>query len=256
MIVTVFQTDICWKDAKANRSKIEAMVCNLPEKPDLLVFPEMFSTGFCMVPEEVAEPEGGETLCWMQRMAKKLDCAVTGSLSVADGNYYNRMYFVFPDGSFRSYDKRHLFSFGGEDKLYTKGNERVIVEFRGFRFLLQICYDLRFPVWSRCRKDYDAVIYVANWPEGRREVWDLLLKARAIENQCYVIAANRIGIDPSVPYNGGSIILGPYGKVIAACPDGQESSASGRIGKAIEDNFRLRFPALDDADDFCILGLE
>ena len=252
MNVVILQTDICWADVDANLNRLDKMIENIVEA-DLIVLPEMFATGFCMDAEHVAESEGGKVLEWMICKAMAGRYAITGSVAVKDnGCYYNRMYFVYPDGSFRCYDKRHLFTFGGEDKTYKHGLERVIVEYKEFRFLLQVCYDLRFPVWSRCRNDYDAIIYVANWPEGRRDVWDTLLKARALENQCYVIGVNRVGVDNAVTYNGGSIIIGPYGKTIARCEDGVEAFASGKIVRAIEDNFRLRFPALADADTFDI----
>lgn len=252
MNVGVLQMDITWADAPANVARIDQL---LPQADDidLLVLPETFSTGFCMEPEGVAEPEDGYTLTQMRRWAAALDCAVVGSVPVAgEGRFYNRMYFVCPDGTAHWYNKRHLFAFGGENQCYTPGEERVVVEFRGFRFLLQVCYDLRFPVWSRCRSDYDAIIYVANWPEGRRSVWDVLLKARALENQCYVIGVNRVGSGSGVTYNGGSTIIGPYGKEIASCPDGEEAYVQGKISLAVQNNFRSHFPVLDDADDFIL----
>lgn len=253
MNVVTLQTDICWADIDANLVRLDRMIDEVVDV-DLIVLPEMFATGFCMDAKSVAEQDGGKVLEWMREKAATLCCALTGSVAVACGGcYYNRMYFVCSDGSYRFYDKRHLFTFGGEDKVYTHGKERVVVEYKEFRFLLQVCYDLRFPVWSRCRGDYDAIIYVANWPEGRRDVWDTLLKARALENQCYVIGSNRVGADDTGTYNGGSVIIGPYGKIIARCEDGAVASASGKIVRAVEDNFRLRFPALADADKFDVL---
>lgn len=252
MNVVTLQTDIYWADVSANLNRLDKMIEKVADA-DLIVLPEMFATGFCMEAERVAEPDGGKVLKWMRDKAVTSRCAITGSVAVKDdGCYYNRMYFVYPDGTFRCYDKRHLFAFGGEDKVYTHGRERVIVEYKEFRILLQVCYDLRFPVWSRCRNDYDAIIYVANWPEGRRDVWDTLLKARALENQCYVIGVNRVGADDTGMYNGGSVIIGPYGKTIVRCEDGVEATATGKIVRAIEDNFRLRFPALADVDSFDI----
>ncbi len=250
MNIAVIQSDICWEDAAASRRGIDKLLARVV-KPDVVVLPEMFATGFCMNPIRVAEPEGGDTLLWMKHWAVRLDCAVTGSVPTEDGGrFFNRMYFVYPDGSYRSYDKRHLFTFGGEDKVYTRGEERVVVEFRGFRFLLLVCYDLRFPVWSRCRKDYDVLINVANWPTARRDVWDALLRARALENQCYVAGVNRVGADDSCTYNGGSVILSPYGKVIASCEDDKSQCAQGEISLEELERFRRRFPVLDDADDF------
>ena len=242
--VTVLQTDIVWEEAKVNRMAVEQLIekhCDT----DLFVLPEMFSTGFSMNPMEIAEDEGGETLQWMCRIAALRQCAIAGSLSVREaGKFYNRFYFVCPDGTVYHYDKRHLFGFGGEDKQYTSGDERVIVSYKGFRFLLQICYDLRFPVWSRCRNDYDAVIYVANWPASRREVWNILLKARALENQCYVIGVNRVGNDPQCLYDGGSMIISPYGKILVACTDGKEEVAGALLAREPLDSFRKRFPVL------------
>lgn len=250
MNIAVIQSDISWEDAAASRRGLDTLLAGV-EKSDVVVLPEMFATGFCMNPARVAEPEEGETLQWMRRWAARLDCAVTGSVPTAGGgHFFNRMYFVFPDGSYRSYDKRHLFTFGGEDKVYTRGEERVVVEFRGFRFLLLVCYDLRFPVWSRCRKDYDVMINVANWPTVRRDVWDALLRARALENQCYVVGVNRVGVDKACTYNGGSVILSPYGKVIASCEDGKSQCVQGEISLEELERFRRRFPVLDDADDF------
>lgn len=251
MNVGVLQMDITWADAPANVARIDQL---LPQADDidLLVLPETFSTGFCMEPEGVAEPEDGYTLTQMRRWAAALDCAVVGSVPVAgEGRFYNRMYFVCPDGTTHWYDKRHLFAFGGENRCYAPGKERVVVEFRGFRFLLQVCYDLRFPVWSRCReKDYDAIIYVANWPESRRHVWNVLLRARALENQCYVVGVNRVGDGQGVAYRGGSVIINPYGKEISSCPDGEESLSFGTLERAALDKFRQHFPVLDDADSF------
>lgn len=251
--VTVLQTDIVWEEAKVNRMAVEQLIekhCDT----DLFVLPEMFSTGFSMNPMEIAEDEGGETLQWMCRIAALRQCAIAGSLSVREaGKFYNRFYFVCPDGTVYHYDKRHLFGFGGEDKQYTSGDERVIVSYKGFRFLLQICYDLRFPVWSRCRNDYDAVIYVANWPASRREVWNILLKARALENQCYVIGVNRVGNEPQCLYDGGSMIISPYGKILVACTDGKEEVAGALLAREPLDSFRKRFPVLDDGDDFELL---
>lgn len=248
--VTVLQTDIVWEDAVANRKCIEKLVEG-QEDTDLFVLPEMFSTGFSMNPVEIAEKEEGETLQWMRRMAEEHRCALAGSLSVSEsGMFYNRCYFVCPDGTIHRYDKRHLFTFGGEDKRYIPGGKRVIVSYGGFRILLQICYDLRFPVWSRCRNDYDVAIYVANWPVGRREVWDILLRARALENQCYVVGVNRTGHDPQCSYNGGSVIINPYGKLMASCEDDKEETASAVLAREPLDTFRKHFPVLGDGDDF------
>lgn len=252
MNVVILQTNIDWADAVSNRKRAECMMDDYKEA-DLFVLPEMFSTGFCMTPELVAEEQGGDTLLWMRRMALEHSCAVAGSVSVKENDiYYNRFYFVCPDGTVYSYDKRHLFTYSGENLKYTAGDKRVIVSYGGFRILLQICYDLRFPVWSRCRGDYDVAIYVANWPSSRREVWNVLLKARSLENQCYVIGVNRVGEDPSCVYDGGSVVLSPYGKVLGACADGKEEAVSVILERAPLDSFRKRFPVLNDGDIFQI----
>lgn len=252
MKTIIFQTDICWADPEANRMHVGGMMDACPGA-DLYVLPEMFSTGFCTQPEGVAET-GCETLEWMKRRAAEHDCAVAGSVATEeDGKYYNRFYFVTPDGQTRWYDKKHLFTYGGEHRHYTAGTERVVVSFRGVRFLLQVCYDLRFPVWSRNRKDYDAILYVASWPTPRVEAWKALLRARAIENQCYVIAVNRVGKDPYCGYSGGSAVIDPYGHTLAACEDGKEMCAVAEIDMAGLEAFRKKFPVLDDADGFSLI---
>ena len=185
-------------------------------------------------------------------MADELDAAIVGSLAIKDknGNYRNRLYFVSPNGSYGYYDKHHLFTYGGEHHCYTAGENRVQIEFRGVRFLLQICYDLRFPAFARNKVDnlYDAIIYVASWPTPRVEAWLTLLKARAIENQCYVLGVNRVGTDPACNYSGGTEVVDPYGKIIAQCPMSEESSVHAEIDMAELTAFREKFPVLNDAD--------
>ncbi|MBO5659879.1 MAG: nitrilase family protein, partial [Bacteroidaceae bacterium] len=216
---------------------------------DLYVLPEMFSTGFCTNPEGIAESAQSDTLLWMQRKAKEKDAAIAGSVAVAEnGKFYNRCYFVKPEGSVAYYDKKHLFTFGGEHRRFTAGQERVVVEFRGVRMLLEICYDLRFPVWARNRRDYDMILYVASWPTPRVSAWSALLVARAIENQCFVVGVNRVGKDLSCEYCGGSVVLDPYGKPLAVCEDGVECEATAVIDMQALDDFRKKFPVLDDAD--------
>ncbi len=166
------------------------------EEVDLIVLPEMFSSGFTMNPKAVAETMNGETIAWLQHLAKAKDCAITGSLVIEEnGKYYNRLVFVYPNGELKTYDKRHLFTLAGEDKVYTAGKEKLIIEYKGFRICPLICYDLRFPVFARNVEDYDVLIYVANWPKPRINAWDILLKARAVENMSYAIGVNRIGMD-------------------------------------------------------------
>ena len=248
----ILQTDIRWADPPANVRQVDEMIDGCGGA-DLIVLPEMFSTGFCTDPEGVAEPEGCDTLQWMKRKASQRNCAIAGSIATkADGRFYNRFYFVHPDGNVQWYDKKHLFTYGGEHLHYTPGTERVVVTFRGVRILLQVCYDLRFPVWSRNRGDYDAVIYVASWPSSRAAAWKALLRARAIENQCYVIAVNRVGEDPNCKYTGGSAIIDPYGQTLAACEDGMAGGASAIVDMEELETFRKKFPVLKDADSFTI----
>ena len=248
MKVAIIQSDILWGDPDGNRNKADEAIASCPGA-DLYVLPEMFSTGFCTEPEGMAESSDSETLEWMKKKAVAIGSALAGSVAVTEnGLYYNRFYFVKPDGSVTSYDKKHLFTFGGEHNHFTAGDKRVVVEYAGFRILLEICYDLRFPVWSRNRGDYDMAIYVASWPTPRVEAWKALLTARAIENQCYVVGVNRVGDDPSNNYCGGSRIIDPYGKILVACDDGVESVVSADTDMDALEAFRQKFPVLNDAD--------
>ena len=248
MKVSILQTDILWADPEGNVEKADKMIDASPGA-DLYVLPEMFSTGFCTQPEGIAESTDSQTLTWMKSKALQTGAAVAGSVAVTeDGRYYNRFYFVEPDGNVTFYDKKHLFTFGGEHKHFTAGDRRVIVNYKGIRILLEVCYDLRFPVWSRNRGDYDMIIYVASWPTPRAEAWKALLTARAIENQCYVVGVNRVGDDPSNEYSGGSRIIDPYGRIIAECDDGAEGAVSAEIDMTLLEAFRQKFPVLNDAD--------
>lgn len=249
MKVTILQNDIYWSDISANTQHVDEIM-DKADKADLYVLPEMFSTGFCTHPEGIAD-KNGNTLAWMRKKAAEKDAAIAGSIAVEeDGKFYNRFHFVYPDGKVLCYNKKHLFTYGGEDKRFTPGNERVIAEYKGVRILLQICYDLRFPVFSRNRNDYDVAIYVASWPTPRVEAWKALLKARAIENQCYVLAVNRVGSDPFCQYCGGSAVIDPYGKIVSACEDGKECIAVADIDMKELLAFREKFPVLEDADSF------
>ena len=250
MKITILQQDIAWADPALNIQKADKVIACQPGA-DLYVLPEMFSTGFCTEPENIAEPCPSVTLQWMQRKSAEIGAAIAGSVAVLDeGKYCNRFYFVEPDRTTHAYDKKHLFTYGGEDKRFTAGKERVIVTYRGVRILLLVCYDLRFPVWARNRKDYDLILYVASWPTTRIEVWNALLRARAIENQCYVAGVNRVGQDPYCQYNGGSVVIDPYGKTLGACAWEKEDSATAEIDLQKLEAFRQKFPVLDDADAF------
>ena len=224
-------------------------------RADLIVLPEMFTTGFCVDPSHAADviDDGAAAVAWMRRMAERYDAAVTGSVAVADGErYFNRMYFVRPDGGVEYYDKRHLFAMGGEADHYTAGRRRVVVEWRGVRILLQVCYDLRFPVFARSRGDYDMIVYAANWPTPRIAVWDTLLRARAIENQAYVIGVNRCGTEPKNIYSGDSAILDYLGQPLAEATLSVECMASATLSLEALETFRKGFPAHLDADSYAL----
>lgn len=241
------QRDIVWEDTATNMRRAEA---DMPPagSTDLVVLPEVFATGFGAKAEDVAQPsDGGEVLQWMKRMAHEHDYAVAGSVAVENlGFFYNRLYFVRPDGEVTYYDKRHLFTYGGEVD-FTPGQERVIAEWRGVRFLLLICFDLRFPLWNRCFEDYDVALYVGSWPVARVAQWSALLPARAIENQCYVVAVNRVGKDPVCDYNGQSVVLHPYGHTLLTLGNAEQTST---INLNMEELYRFRDRAqhLKDAD--------
>lgn len=248
MKISILQMDLVWENPQENLRKAAAAIASAPGA-DLYVLPEMFPTGFCTVPDGVAEPEDGHVLQWMKDMASRTDAAVAGSVAVRhEGRYYNRFYFVTPEGSVTWYDKKHLFTYGGEHERFTAGDRRTVIEFRGVRIMLLVCYDLRFPIWSRNRGDYDMILYVASWPVTRMNAWKSLLVARAIENQCYVAGVNRVGTDPSNVYGGGSMVIDPYGKMIASCEDGVECSASAQIDIPSLEAFRKKFPVLNDSD--------
>lgn len=248
MKVTILQCDIEWANPTANMQNIDKMI-DANAGADLYILPEMFSTGFCTEPEGVAEPAEGETLRWMRRKAVSVGAALAGSVAVCDdGKYFNRFYFVKPCGDVVYYDKHHLFTYGGEHLHFTAGQQRVVVEYCGIRILLEVCYDLRFPVWSRNHGDYDMILYVASWPTSRVEAWNALLVARAIENQCYVAGVNRVGKDPKCDYCGGSVIIDAYGKTLASCAMGESSAASADVDMGMLESFRAKFPVLNDAD--------
>lgn len=196
MKIALIQAPLIWENPKANRNYFEEKINAIQESVDLVILPEMFTTGFTMNPNDVGETMQGETVLWLQSLAKARNTAITASLTIREnGNFYNRLLFVFPSGEMQQYDKRHLFTLAGEDKIYAPGSDRLIVEYKGFRICPLVCYDLRFPVFSRNTEDYDLLLYVANWPKIRINAWDALLKGRAIENMSYVVGVNRIGED-------------------------------------------------------------
>lgn len=254
MKITLVQMALAWCDTQTNLCHAEEMICCQPGS-DVYVLPEMFTTGFSMKPSQIAKPMEGSALQWMRRMATKMDAAIVGSVATvsSQGGYKNRMYFVEPDGKVIYYDKRHLFSYSGEDKYYEAGTERVIVTFRGIRFLLQVCYDLRFPVFGRNRDDYDVAIYVANWPDKRRMAWDILLRARAIENQAVVIGVNRVGADPMCVYDGGTAAIDFFGNVATRCDDHAEQVITYEMKADELHRYRDKFPSLADSDEFHLM---
>ena len=254
MKIALLQTSLSWENPTENRSHLSQKINGFLEDVDLIVLPEMFTSGFTMNPKAVAETMEGETVSWLRQMAKAKNCAITGSLVIIEnGNYFNRLVFVFPNGAIQTYDKRHLFTLAGEDKVYTAGTEKLIVEYKGFKLCLLICYDLRFPVFSRNIEEYDALIYVANWPKPRVNAWDILLKARAVENMCYTIGVNRIGTDSNnYEYVGHSQAVNFLGNYILK-PQEMEGIFTVTLDKNAMLETRSKLPFLNDKDKFEIV---
>ncbi len=250
--VAICQVDMEWEETEHNLSRIEKVVAEAAA--DVVVLPEMFATGFKLRPSVVAETMDGPVVTAMRRWAREYGKAVVGSVVILeDGIYRNRMLFVEPSGKMTQYDKHHLFRPGGEGRDYTPGKRRVVVEYKGFR--MQVCYDLRFPVFSRNRGDYDAIIYCASWDNKRRDAWCALLRARAIENQSYVIGVNRVGTDPDAVYIGDSKAIDYLGRTMADAESGEWTMV---VTLDLEEQraFRQSFPAWMDADDFELKNLE
>ena len=253
MNLALIQADIVWEKIKENLIHFEQKISLIQSNTDLVVLPEMFSTGFTMNPEEVAEPTNGQAVSWMLRMAEKYQTAITGSVIIKENsNFYNRLFFISPDGKIQSYDKRHLFTLAGEQYKYTKGKEKLIVEYKGWKICLLICYDLRFPVFSRNSEHYDMLIYVASWPQKRIKAWDILLKARAVENMAYSIGVNRTGVDPSnLHYNGHSQIIDSLGEYLLE-PQEQEGVFQITLDYQKQSEIRNKFGFLNDRDRFVL----
>lgn len=251
--ITVVQSSLAWHDAAANREAFSTVIESIGEPTDLIVLPEMFTTGFSMAAPNLAETVDGESVGWMQAMAAQANAAICGSLIIEDqGRYFNRFLCVDANGIASSYDKRHLFRLADEQDHYSPGNERVVFELKGFRICPMVCYDLRFPAWCRNRGDYDLLIYVANWPNRRQVAWDTLLRARAIENLAYVVGVNRIGTDGNdLPYSGGSAIIDYVGQDIADLGDAA-GTATATLDLALLEKFRDRFGFHLDADEFLL----
>lgn len=256
--IALVQTDLYWKDKTANMAMLEEKIMGFEQEVDLIVLPEMFSTGFTMDAEEVSEPMNLYTCKWMKLIAKQKKAILTGSAIIkGDGKYFNRLLWVEPNGEISWYDKRHLFRMADEDSHFSMGKERKVFECKGWRVLPQVCYDLRFPVWSRNRTqggemEYDLQLYVASWPTPRVNAWDILLKARAVENLCYSIGVNRIGQDGNaVPYSGHSGAYDFKGEQLVFSANKEEILFVDLDYKALED-YRRKFPAWRDADGFSL----
>jgi len=253
MIITTIQSDIIWENISENLKNYESKIENL--NSDVIVLPEMFSTGFTMNPESLAEEMTGPTVNWMKENSKKINSAICGSVIIKEDNkYYNRFIWVNPDGTLYHYDKRHLFSYAGEDKNYTAGDSKIIIEYKGWKICPLICYDLRFPVWSRNTEDYDILIYVANWPVKRKHAWKTLLLSRAIENQCYVVGVNRVGFDNNSNfYSGDTSIVNALGELLYIRSHSEDVFTT-TLDKEELNKIRKNLPFLDDRDNFEIIS--
>lgn len=250
--VAVVQANLLWENIDGNISRLSGIIDTLQDKPNILILPEMFTTGFSMNAQHLAEEPNGETYRWMLKTSKEKGFAMCGSFIVREGNkFFNRFHFVTPNGSLFIYDKRHLFSYADEHKTFTPGQHRIVFEYMGWRIMPQICYDVRFPVWTRNRGDYDLLINVASFPAKRRRIWSTLLKARAIENQCYVAASNRVGEDGlGHYYTGDSMLINTVGEPIADILPGAEGIIQSNLSMAELIEFRKQFPVLLDADEY------
>jgi omega-amidase len=263
LTITTIQSNLHWEDKAANLHMFEEKIRSIKEKAEIVVLPEMFSTGFSMQPEKLAEPMDGPTVSWMKKLAAEKRIIITGSVIIeAEGHYYNRLVWMLPNGQYGFYDKRHLFGYANEDQHYTPGSKRLIASVKGWKINLLVCYDLRFPVWSRQTPatpeqdghqiEYDLMIYVANWPERRNHAWKTLLQARAIENQCYVVGVNRVGNDGKEIYHSGdSMIIDPLGAVVYTKPH-EEDIFTTTLQKQNLEEVRSKLPFLKDADRFFI----
>ena len=271
LTITGIQSNLHWEDKKANLEMFEEKISAIPQPTEIVVLPEMFSTGFSMKPEKLGEAMDGETVQWMKKISAEKKIILTGSVIIEDNKkYFNRLIWMLPNGQFGYYDKRHLFAYGDEDQHYTEGSKRLIASVKGWKINLLVCYDLRFPVWSRqappqahpprggeqtpaSGPEYDVLTYVANWPERRIHAWKTLLQARAIENQCYVIGVNRVGEDGSkIHYSGESMVIDPLGEVLYHKKD-EEDIFTKTLDKSHLEKVREKFPFWKSADEFKII---
>ena len=249
--ISLFQIPISWENPEANRQYIQQQIEQMTDETDLIILPEMFTTGFTMQAASNAEPHPGATVGWMQQLAATTQSMLLGSIIVSEkGQYYNRLYAVRPDGKLHYYDKRHLFSYAGEHKNYTAGSQKMVFEYLGWKICPLICYDLRFPVWSRNTENYDVLIYLANWPQSRITAWDCLLPARAVENLSYCIGVNRTGTDNNqIAYPGHSGLWDPLGKRLTPIST-TETIITTTMDKKILQQIRKKYPFLEDRDAF------
>jgi predicted amidohydrolase len=258
LTITLIQTNLFWENKKANLEMLQQKIESIKEKTEVVILPEMFSTGFSMKPELLAETMKGETMQWMQRIASKKKIILTGSIIIEqEGKYFNRLIWMLPTGDYGFYDKRHLFAYADENSHYAKGNKKLIASVKGWKVQLQICYDLRFPVWARQEpgnldSQYDLLIYIANWPEKRNRAWNVLLQARAIENQCFVAGVNRVGKDGNrIFYSGDSSLIDPMGKIIYQ-KNNSEDIFTYTLKKETITEYRNQFPFWKESDYFLI----
>lgn len=253
--ISMVQSHIIWEDRSENLSYYGELLRRVSGKTDIAILPETFTTGFSMDVEKLADTMDGETLTVVKSWAVKYDMAIVGSFIVVEnGKYFNRAFFITPEGLAGYYDKRHLFRMAGEDKHFTAGDKPVVLNYKGWKICLQVCYDLRFPVWSRnVNNEYDLLLYVANWPEPRRKAWKALLLARAIENMAYVCGVNRVGVDgKGFTYRGDSMVISPKGKKMADAGKREEITRTCTLLKSELDDLRTKFPAWKDADTFSV----
>ncbi|MGB0897097.1 MAG: amidohydrolase [Flavobacteriaceae bacterium] len=253
--VTYIQSDLEWENPQQNRINFEKKISALKTQSDIIILPEMFTTGFAMQPEHLAESMDGATINWMLNIAKEQQAAICGSLIISENNaYYNRFVFVQPNGTIQQYNKRHLFTLAGEHMQYNNTTSQVIIEYKNWRICPLICYDLRFPVWSRNTQHYDVLIYVANWPTPRVNAWNTLLKARAIENMSYVVGVNRVGTDPNNnTYSGNSIVLDALGNELSPISEHLETCVTVKLSKTELQTVRKKFNFLNDRDQFTLV---
>lgn len=253
--VTIVQSDLIWQNKNKNFDHFNNLLSELKDLTDIIVLPEMFTTGFSMNSKELAESMDGLSVKWMKDKAQELNAVLVGSVIIEENsNFYNRLLWVYPDGNILNYDKRHLFRMADEHKFFSAGNVKLVVEYKGWKICPLVCYDLRFPVWSRNQEDFDLLIYIANWPEKRKHPWKTLLMARAMENQVYVVGVNRIGTDANeIIYSGDSVIVDPKGNILVNTEAFSESVETLTLSLKKLNDFRETFPLRMDKDEFNII---